>query len=57
MHGISCSSMEWNLFGSSVYYLILYVHFGIPGKAHVKVNCYCTRCVQEMIGWRSVQIV
>jgi hypothetical protein len=50
MRGISCSSMEWNLFGSSVYYLIFYVHFGIPWKVYMKVNSYCTRCVEEMIG-------
>jgi hypothetical protein len=49
--------MEWNLFGSCVYYLIFYIHFGIRWKFHMKVNSYCTRCVEEMTDriWCRVQ--
>jgi hypothetical protein len=56
MHGISCSSMEWNLFGSCVYYLIFYIRFGIRWKVHMKVNSYCTRCVEEMSDWIECRV-
>jgi hypothetical protein len=51
MHGISCSSLEWNLFASSVYYLLFHFYFGIPWKVYMKVDSYYMRCIIEMIGW------